>query len=61
MYLVKCDGCGKVQEASTNTSGDPFNPINPDNGSRWWSRLKDDKTIHACCRECMDDGLVFPI
>jgi len=60
-HLVKCDGCDKVQEADSNSSGDPLNPIDDEIHEKWWSRLKDDKTIHACSRECMDDGMVWPV
>ena len=52
--LVKCDGCGKVQEAGKNGS----NPFDDKTGSQWYSRYnKDlDKEVHACSRECMKDG-----
>ena len=60
-FKVVCNGCGKEQETRYNDLGEPINPINPDTGASWWSRLKDDKTIHACRRECMDEGDVWPV
>lgn len=60
-FFIKCNGCGKTQESKCNSIGDPCNPINPKTGQQWWSRVKDDKTIHACSRECMDEGLVWPV
>jgi len=61
IFIVKCDNCGKTQESECNSIGDPYNPINPDTRTRWWNRLKDGKTIHACSRECMDEALVWPV
>jgi len=50
-FFVKCNTCGKEQESNCNSIGDPVNPINPDTGAKWYVRLKDGKSVHACCRE----------
>jgi len=61
-YFVKCVTCEKVQEADYNSLGDPFNPINEETGQKWYSRLKDEKTIHACCHEHIPEKeLVWPV
>lgn len=60
-FKVTCDGCGKIQESEINSIGEPYNPINSETNAQWWSRTKDGKTIHACRKECMDDGLVWPV
>ncbi len=59
-FFIKCNGCKKIEVADDNGTY-PSNPINPSTGQRWWSRTKDGKTIHACSRECMDEGLVWPV
>jgi len=59
--FVKCDTCGKIQEAQINPIGDPINPINLETGSRWYSRIKDEKLVHACRLEhCNDEAMVWP-
>jgi len=56
-YLVKCDGCGKVLE----TPQEGVNPIDDVTHQKWWSRVDGDKNLHACSRDCMDGGLVWPM
>ena len=59
-WMVKCNNCNKIQEAGINELGDAYNPFDDKTGSQWYSRLKDGKTIHACSRECITEGLVWP-
>ena len=62
-FLVKCDGCGNIQEAD-DQGHFPGNPENPGTGQKWYSRvpLETKKTVHACCRGCIKDGgMVFPL
>jgi len=61
-FLVKCDHCGKTQEAKPDHSRWPSNPLNEE-GTQWYSRYdKDqDKTIHACCLDHIKDrAVVWP-
>ncbi len=54
-FLVKCNNCGKIQEAVDLG----HKPGNPDG---WFSRVEDHKHKHACSRSCIQDGqLVLPI
>lgn len=61
-FFVKCDNCGKEQEAECNNLGEPLNPINDETGVRWYNATKDGKTQHACCHDHIPkDGLVWPV
>ena len=59
-FLIRCDNCGKIQEAD-DSGIFPCNPINPITNEKWWSRVKDGKHEHACQRSCLKDGVVSPI
>ena len=59
-FFVKCDNCGKMLEANDNGNY-PSNPFDEETKQKWYSRTKDGKTVHACCREhCEDKALIWP-
>jgi hypothetical protein len=62
-FFVKCDTCGKIQEAIEGAAHYACNPINEETGQKWYSRVKPDgKTAHACCIEHIPkDELISPI
>ena len=55
-FFVKCNTCGKTQEADEFDKTFPCNPVNPETNEKWYSRTKDGKTLHACCEEHIPQG-----
>lgn len=60
-FKVICDKCGEEATCPVNYRGDPINPMGK--RGRWYSKVKDGKTQHACSRKCLEEigGLVFPV